>query len=189
MAVSSFQSGAAKAFEIVFAIGVMLPGQLRRDPGERNIGLGPAQLRKRAPGEFDLAGHAGGDRQHPIGAGEVAALPGRLARQCNRFLIVPSDELGVGRNAVIDRGRGVARALADGALRRRIGVRPPTAIAQRQGVVPLRQREVRVELERQLELGQRMIEPARGEVDAGERGMRPGILAVGGNRRQCRSFG
>ena len=77
---------------------------------------------KRGPGEFDLAGHAGCDRQHPIGAGEIAALPGRLARQRNRFLIVPSDELGIGGNAVIDRGRGIARALADGALRRRIGI-------------------------------------------------------------------
>lgn len=86
---------------------------------------------KRGPGEFDLAGHAGRDRQHPIGAGEIAALTGRLTRQRNRFLIVPSDELGVGRNAVLDRGRGIARALADGALRRRIGIRPPPAIGQR----------------------------------------------------------
>jgi hypothetical protein len=36
----SFQSGAAKALKIVFAIFIVFPGQLRRDPGERDSRLG-----------------------------------------------------------------------------------------------------------------------------------------------------
>ena len=54
--------------------------------------------------DLDLAGHAGGDRQHAVGAGEVAALADRLARKRDRFTIVPADELGVGGDAMVDRG-------------------------------------------------------------------------------------
>ena len=87
----------------MLAIGIELPGQLRCDPGERDIGLGPAQLLQRSPGEFDLSGHPGRDRQHPVGAGKIAALSRRLARKCNCLLIVLPDELCVGSNAMIDR--------------------------------------------------------------------------------------
>ena len=84
-----FQPGAAKAFQIMLAVGVELPGQLGRDPGQRNIGLRAAQLLERGLRDLDLAGHAGGDRQHAIGAGEIAALADRLARKRDRFVIVP----------------------------------------------------------------------------------------------------
>ena len=49
-----FQPRASKAFQIMLAIGVQLPGQLGRDPGKRDIGLGAAQLRERGLRDVDL---------------------------------------------------------------------------------------------------------------------------------------
>src|SRR4249920_693964 len=66
------QPGAPKAFQIVFAVGIELPGQLARDPGQRNIRLDAAQLLERGLRDLDLAGHAGRDREHAVGTGEVA---------------------------------------------------------------------------------------------------------------------
>jgi hypothetical protein len=45
------------------------------DPGERNIGLGAAKLRSAAAATSRLPGHAGGGREHAVGADEIAALP------------------------------------------------------------------------------------------------------------------
>ena len=79
----------------MLAVGVQLPWQLGCDPGERNTGLRAAQLPESGLRDLDLAGHAGGDRQHAIRAGQIAALADRLAGKRDRFVVVSADELGV----------------------------------------------------------------------------------------------
>src|SRR5712664_2189504 len=111
------QARAAKGFQIVLAVGVQLPRQLVFDPGQRDVGLRAAQLLQRSGCDLGLAGHAGGHRQYPVGAGEIAALTDRLARKSDSLLVVSSDKLRVSGDAVVDRGRGVARAQSNGTLR------------------------------------------------------------------------
>ena len=57
-----------------------------------------------------VPGHARRGRQHPVGADEIAALSDSLARQPDRLLVVASNELGVGGDAVIDCRERIARA-------------------------------------------------------------------------------
>jgi hypothetical protein len=61
-------------------------------------------------GDIILSGHARRGRQHPVGADEIAALSDSLARQPDRLLVVASNELGVGGDAVIDCRERIARA-------------------------------------------------------------------------------
>ena len=74
-------------------------------------------------------------------------------------------------------------------MRGRIGILPASAVGQRQRVVALHQRKVRVELQCQLEFGKCVIEAAGGEIDAAECGMGPRVLAIGGDSRQRRALG
>ena len=94
----------------MLAVGVKLPWQLARDPAERDIRLRAAQLFQSGRGDVDLSRHASGNRQHPITAGEIAALPDGFARKPDSVLIVLADKLRIGRDTVLDRREGIARA-------------------------------------------------------------------------------
>ena len=61
-------------------------------------------------GDIGLSGHAGGGRQHPMGADEIAALPDAFARQPHRLVVIAPDELGIGGDAAIKRRKRIARA-------------------------------------------------------------------------------
>jgi hypothetical protein len=90
--------------------------------------LRAAQLLQRNGCDLGLAGHAGGHRQYPVGAGEIAALTDRLARKSDSLLVVSSDKLGVGGDSVIDRGKRVARTQPNCTLRGFMGFLPAPAV-------------------------------------------------------------
>ena len=94
----------------MLAVGVPLDRHLACDPGERNVGLRAAKLLQRGLGDIFLSGHAGGGREHAVGADEIAALADALARKTHRLIVVAPDELRVGSDAVIDRRKRIARA-------------------------------------------------------------------------------
>ena len=123
-----------------------------------------------------------------MGADEIAALAERLARQADRFLVVAADILAIGGDTVIDRGKGIARREPQGLARGAIALLPAPAIRQRDTIKTARGREIRIEPKRQLELGDAIVKTAIEQIDAGERIMRPRILAVGADRRQRRVF-
>ena len=87
---------------------LVLERQSAGQPGERDVGLGAAELLKRGLGGIGIAGHAEGSRQHAMGADEVAALAQRFARQADRLGVVAADILAIGGDAAIDRGKGIA---------------------------------------------------------------------------------
>jgi hypothetical protein len=53
----------------------------------------------------------------------------------------------------------------------------------------LRQREIRIEPECQVEFGQRVVEAARKQINAGQCMVRPKVLSVGSNGCQCCALG
>ena len=112
---ASGQPGAAEAFEIELAVTVLFDWHLLCHPGERDIGLGAAQLVQGGGGGFGLARHRGGGGEDAVDANKVAALPEAFARQPHRFIVIASDEMCVGGDAAIDRGAGIARAQSQSA--------------------------------------------------------------------------
>src|ERR1700692_3454709 len=100
-----------------------------------------------------MTGHAGGSGQNPVGADEIAALSDPLARKPYRLVVVVAAELSVGGDAKIDRRKRIARTAPPGTRRRRIGLFPAPAISQSEAVIALGEREIRIEPQRQLELG------------------------------------
>ena len=105
-----FQACAAEAFQIVLTFGVQFDRHLVCDPGERNIGLHPAQFLERGRGDLGLSGQAGGRGEHAVGADEIAAFPDTLARKTHCLVVVAPDELGIGGDAVINRRERIPRA-------------------------------------------------------------------------------
>src|SRR6185295_1351876 len=81
IAAKLFQARAAKSFDVMRLVGVVLERQFAGQPGEREVGLGAAEARKRDLGGVLAAGHAEGRRQHAVGADKVGALPQPFARQ------------------------------------------------------------------------------------------------------------
>src|SRR5437667_10967840 len=72
-----FQTGAAQAFQKVFAL-VLPERKLPRHPFQRDVGLRATQLLQHGSGEVHFTRHGGGRGDHPIGAGEVVALTDAL---------------------------------------------------------------------------------------------------------------
>ena len=173
----------------MLAVGVLLDRHLAFDPGERNIGLRTAKLLQRGFGDIVLTGHASGGSEHPVGADEIAALPNAVAGKTHRLVVVAPDELGVGGDAVVNRRKRIARAQPQRAARGQVAFLPAPAIGQRQAVIALGKREVRIEPQRQLEFGQRVVEAPPEQINAAQRMVRPGVLAVGRDRRQRRALG
>ena len=155
------QPRAAKTLQIVLPIGLVHDGHLACDPGERNIGLRAAKLLQRGRGDIVLSGHAGGRREHPMGADEVAALPDAFARQSNGLVVIAPDELRVGGDAAKHGRKRIARAQPQRAPRGNAAFFPPPGIGQHQTVIALRQREVRIEPKRDLQFRQRILETPR----------------------------
>jgi len=69
-----------------------------------------AQLFQRGRGDLDLSRHTSGNRQHPISAGEIAALPDGFARKTNSVMVVPADKLRIGCDTKVNRREWIARA-------------------------------------------------------------------------------
>ena len=84
-------------------LGVQLDRHLASNPGKRDIGLRAAKLLQRDTGDISLAGHAGGGRQHSVGADEIAALSDSFARKPYRLVVVAPAELCVSGDPVVDR--------------------------------------------------------------------------------------
>ena len=161
---SLIQPRAAKTLQIVLPFGLMHDRHLACDPGERNIGLRAAKLLQGGRGDIVLSGHAGGRREHPMGADEVAALPEAFARQSNGLLVIAPDELRVGGDAAKNRRKRIARAQPQRAPRGNAAFFPPPGIGQHQTVIALRQREVRIEPKRDLQFRQRILETPRKQI-------------------------
>src|SRR5271169_2339237 len=100
-----------------------------------------------------MPGHAGSGGQDAMAADEIAALPQGLLRQADRRVVVATDELGVGGDAVIERREWIAGTEPQGAADGQVAFFPASAIAERDAVKRLRQREIRIKAQRQLELG------------------------------------
>src|SRR5262249_84498 len=147
------EAGAAEAFQIVLTLGDLRDRHLAGQPAQRDVGLRAAQLAQRRGRDLSLSGHAGSGREHPVGADHTAPLADALARMPHRLLVVAADELGVGGNAVVDRREWIAWTQAQRPAGRFHALLPATAIGERETVVALRQREIRIEAQRQLELG------------------------------------
>src|SRR5262249_18840190 len=99
-----------------------------------------------------------------------------------------SEELGTGGEISDDRGKRITRAQSQCAAGRYDAVLAATDPGQHLTVISERGSEVRVERERLFELGQRILQAPIVHVSAGEPEMRPGVLAVGADRRQGRSL-
>ena len=124
-----------------------------------------------------------------MGAGEIAAKADGGARQPDRLIVIASDVLGQTGRAIIERQRTDRAGLA--ASR---GAPPRCLLAsgrksQCGGVIVLGLREIRIEPQRQIEFGQRIVEAPRNQIDGAKRIMRPGVFAVGADRRQRGTLG
>src|SRR3954470_86059 len=68
------QARPPESFQIVLAVGLIGPWQLRRNPVQRDVGLGAAELAQRHLPKHAVSGHAGRTREHAEGAGEIASM-------------------------------------------------------------------------------------------------------------------
>jgi len=90
-----------------------------------------------APGRAaGAAGHAGGGGEHTKCADEIAALANALARKAHRLLVIASDELGVGGDTAMCRGKGIAGTQPQGVTRGQITFFPTPAIGQGDAIQP-----------------------------------------------------
>ena len=88
---------------------LVLERQSGREPRERDVGLGAAELLQRGFGGVSAAGHAEGSGQHAVGADKIASLAQRFTREADRLRVIAADILAIGGDAAIDRGKGIAR--------------------------------------------------------------------------------
>ncbi len=144
---------------------------------------------KRGRGDIGFSGHAGGRREHPMGADEVAAVPDAFARQPNGLVVIAPDELRIGGDAAKHGGKRITRAQPQRAARGSTALFPAPGIAQHQAIIALRQREVRIEPKRDLQFGQRILEASSEQIGRTQCVMRPGIFAVGQDRSLRRTLG
>src|SRR5262245_39534599 len=101
-----------------------------------------------------------------MGADEITALPDALTRQTHCFVVIAAYELSVCGDAVVDCRERIVRAQPQRTARGRIGFFPASTIGQRQAVVSLGHREVRIEAKCQLELSERVFEAPCEEISA-----------------------
>src|SRR5271166_3910130 len=129
----------------MLSLGLLLHWQFVLYPGKRDIGLGAAKLPQGGACDLVISGHGGSGCQDTMSADEVAALTQRLARKADRLVVVAADELGIGRDAEIQRRGWIARAEPQRAADRQISFRPPSGIAESCAVEGLRKGKVRIE--------------------------------------------
>src|SRR3954463_4735930 len=188
IAAKLFQARAAKSFDVMRLVGVVLERQFVGQPGERDVGLGAAEALERGFGSISAAGHAESSRQHAVSTDEIGALPQRLTRQADRLRVILADILAIGGDAAIDRGKGIAGREFQRVARGAIAFLPAPAIGQRNAVKAARGRKTGIKPQRQLEFGDAIVEAPVKQIDAGERIVRPRVLAVGPDRRQRRAL-
>src|SRR5678816_1577179 len=104
-----------------------------------------------------LSSHACCCCQYSVTADEIAALADGFPREPHGFVIVTPAELRVGSDAIIQRGKRVARTEAKSSARGEIGFLPASAVGQGQPIICLRKREVRIKPQREFKLGQRVV--------------------------------
>src|SRR4029079_329085 len=102
------QAGAPKPFQIMRPVRLVLERQSGREPRERDVGLGAAELWQRGFGGVSAAGHAEGSGQHAVGADKIASLAQRFTREADPLRVIAADILAIGGDAAIDRGKGIA---------------------------------------------------------------------------------
>src|SRR4051812_28686293 len=104
------QARASERFQVVRPLSRLFDQHLALDPGQGDVGLGPAQFLEGRTGKLSAARHGRGCSQDAVAADEFRALADALAGQAHRLLIVVADELGIGGDAAEDRRERVARA-------------------------------------------------------------------------------
>src|SRR4051812_18891349 len=119
-----------------------------------------------------------------MGADENAALSQPPARHAHPPSLLTPDILAANGNAAADRSERVSRAEPQRLARGIVTFLPTPPIRERQTVEAACRREIRVQLQRQLEFGDAIIEPLLEQIDGGQRIVRPGIFAVGADRRE-----
>ena len=124
------QTGSTKALQIVLSLGVQPHRHFRGDPRQRNIGLGAAKFLQRGRGDRAQTGHASRSGEDPVRADEIGTFADALSRQPHRLIVIASDELPVGGDAMIDRRKRVARAQPQRATRGRDAFLPTPAIGK-----------------------------------------------------------
>src|ERR1700753_2674960 len=97
------QPCAAKALQVMIAIGGVAPRHLVGDPGQRDVRLCAAKLLQCKRRNLGLSGHPCRSPQHPQRPDEIAALPNRFTRKLYRFLVVAAAEPGISGDTVINR--------------------------------------------------------------------------------------
>src|SRR6516165_11874143 len=100
-----------------------------------------------------MIGHGGRSGKHAVGTDEIRTQTQPLAGETDRLLVVSADELAVGSNSIVDRGKGIPRAQAQRLARCAIAFFPPAAIGERDAVIASGGRETGIELQRELKFG------------------------------------
>ena len=117
------------------------------------------------------------------------ALADTCVRQPDRLVVIAFDVCGIGGNPVEDRREGIARTEPQRAACGFAAFAKAPGPGLHQAIIPVRHGEVRIETQRLFERGERVLEAVAVRTGTGEREIRPGVLTVGPNRRQCGAFG
>ena len=103
-------------------------------------------------------GHGGGNGEPAVAPNVIGAKTNAHARQPHRLLIVAPEEVSVGRDAIVHSRKRITRAQPQRPSGGRVGILPAAAKSEREAVHALRQSEIRIEVQRQLELGKGIVE-------------------------------
>src|SRR5947209_12546379 len=132
-----FQTGTAEGIQIMLQFVALHDRHFARNPSERDVGLCAVQLLDGGGSEFGLSGHDPGGGEHAVAAAEIASLTDGLARQPHRLIVIASNELRVCGDAHIDGREWIARAQAERAADRPIGVLKAAGIGQSKSIIAL----------------------------------------------------
>src|SRR5204863_1547307 len=105
-----------------------------------NVGLRAAELFKRSRGDVRLPGHCSGDGEEAVAADVISAKTNGRARKTHCLLVIASDELGEGGDAIIKCGVWIVWAHSQRALGGLDCLLPFTAEGQRKAIDTLGQR-------------------------------------------------
>src|SRR5579872_1943038 len=127
---ASRQPSAAETLKIKSALVVAQDRHVFINPREGDIGLRTAQFDQRRAGNVEPSRHACSRSQHAKGADEVVPQPDAFACEPYRLVEVVAEELGVGRDAIIDPAERVTRAQSQGTSCRLRALLPAAAVAE-----------------------------------------------------------
>ena len=115
-------------------------------------------------------------------ATKSSPLADSVARQSYRLVVIAIEEFRVGGNAVVNCRERIAGAHQQRSASGLVALLPAVAPAEHQAIYAQRQREIRIEAQRRLEFGQRILVTSDVHIGGRQRKMRPGILVVGTQR-------